>query len=55
MPDDEFEGLEVSEMNDKNTYALGRVAGHYVIVGCLPAGVYGTVISQSTLCLDGWN
>src|SRR5215469_6038854 len=28
--------------NDKNTYQLGRIGGHNVVIACLPAGVYGT-------------
>src|SRR4029077_17013382 len=37
--------------NDDNTYALGKVCGHNVVVTCLPAGVYGmtaatTVVGQ---------
>lgn len=28
--------------NDHNTYLLGEVCGHNVVVACLPAGVYGT-------------
>jgi nucleoside phosphorylase len=42
MLDTEFEGPEVNEVNDDNTYAFGSVGGHYVVVGCLPAGQYGT-------------
>jgi nucleoside phosphorylase len=39
---------------DENTYALGKVCGHNVVVTCLPAGVYGmtaatTVVSQMRL------
>ena len=28
--------------NDHNTYTLGRIGGHNVVVACLPAGIYGT-------------
>ena len=28
--------------NDHNTYILGRISAHNVVVTCLPAGVYGT-------------
>ncbi|KAL4732873.1 hypothetical protein BDV11DRAFT_214852 [Aspergillus similis] len=42
MLDEEFEGPEVSGNNDDNTYCYGRIAKHYVVIGCLPAGRYGT-------------
>lgn len=28
--------------NDNNTYILGRIYGHNVVIACLPSGVYGT-------------
>jgi hypothetical protein len=28
--------------NDQNTYVLGRVRAHNVVIACLPSGVYGT-------------
>jgi nucleoside phosphorylase len=28
--------------NDNNTYTLGRIGEHNIVVACLPAGVYGT-------------
>jgi nucleoside phosphorylase len=42
MLDEEFTGPEISEDNDDNTYVYGRIAQHYVVIGCLPAGRYGT-------------
>lgn len=42
MLDEEFDGPEISEDNDDNTYVYGRTAKHYVVIGCLPAGRYGT-------------
>ncbi|KAJ5151402.1 uncharacterized protein N7482_010654 [Penicillium canariense] len=42
MLDEEFNGPEISEDNDDNTYVYGRIAKHYVVIGCLPAGRYGT-------------
>ncbi|CAI7673138.1 unnamed protein product [Penicillium viridicatum] len=42
MLNEEFEGPEISEDNDDNTYVYGRIAKHYVVIGCLPAGRYGT-------------
>ncbi|KAG7424985.1 putative ankyrin repeat protein [Fusarium oxysporum f. sp. raphani] len=41
MLDDEFEGLEMSDVNDNNTYVFGRISGHNVVIGCLPDGRYG--------------
>jgi nucleoside phosphorylase len=42
MLDEEFPGPELTEDNDDNTYVYGCIAKHYVIIGCLPAGRYGT-------------
>ena len=28
--------------NDQNTYVLGRIRAHNVVIACLPSGVYGT-------------
>ncbi|KAK9575933.1 hypothetical protein V6Z93_010619 [Aspergillus fumigatus] len=42
MLDEEFPGPEMMEDNDDNTYVYGRIAKHYVVIGCLPAGRYGT-------------
>ena len=42
MLDDNFNGPEMNEVNDENTYAFGRIAGHNVVIGCLPDGIYGT-------------
>ncbi|EYE90269.1 uncharacterized protein EURHEDRAFT_433237, partial [Aspergillus ruber CBS 135680] len=42
MLDEEFTGPEISEDNDDNTYVFGCIAKHYVVIGCLPAGRYGT-------------
>jgi nucleoside phosphorylase len=46
MLDDEFDGLEVNEVNDNNTYMYGCISGHKVVIGCLPTGRYG--ISSAT-------
>jgi len=37
--------------NDHNTYLLGEVFGHNVVVACLPAGVYG-ITSAATVAKD---
>ncbi|OJD17130.1 hypothetical protein AJ78_02775 [Emergomyces pasteurianus Ep9510] len=42
MLDEEFLEPEIIEINDDNTYVYGRIAQHYVVIGCLPAGRYGT-------------
>ncbi|KGO47580.1 Nucleoside phosphorylase [Penicillium expansum] len=42
MLDEEYGGPEISEDNDDNTYVYGRIAKHYVVISCLPAGRYGT-------------
>ena len=34
--------------NDQNTYVLGRIRAHNVVIACLPSGVYGTT-SASTV------
>jgi len=28
--------------SDQNTYLLGRIRAHHVVIACLPSGVYGT-------------
>jgi len=47
MLDDKFDGPETNEVNDNNTYAFGRIGGHNVVIGCLPAGQYGTSSATS--------
>jgi nucleoside phosphorylase len=42
MLDEEFEGPDIMEDGDDNTYVYGRIAKHYVVIGCLPSGRYGT-------------
>ncbi|KAF2175608.1 ankyrin [Zopfia rhizophila CBS 207.26] len=29
-------------LNDRNTYTLGRISDHNIVIACLPSGVYGT-------------
>ena len=41
MLDDEHPDLPCAD-NDSNTYTLGRVGQHYVVLACLPAGTTGT-------------
>ncbi|KAF7166132.1 hypothetical protein CNMCM5623_010009 [Aspergillus felis] len=37
--------------NDNNTYILGRIHAHNVVIACLPCGVYGTT-SAATLATE---
>jgi nucleoside phosphorylase len=41
MLDEELDGPEAIGANDNNTYAFGRIGGHYVVIGCLPMGRVG--------------
>ncbi|KAJ0421776.1 hypothetical protein BJY00DRAFT_323062 [Aspergillus carlsbadensis] len=34
---------------DTNAYALGSIAGHDIVIACLPAGVYGTVSAATVV------
>ncbi|KAK5805951.1 hypothetical protein VI817_000209 [Penicillium citrinum] len=42
MLDDKFGILEEQDAADSNTYTLGRIGKHYVVIACLPGGQYGT-------------
>ena len=41
MLDEIHPGLPTSP-NDQNTYVLGKIHAHNVVIACLPSGVYGT-------------
>ncbi|KIV80467.1 hypothetical protein PV11_07965 [Exophiala sideris] len=43
MLDEEHEPYSSQVPHDNNSYVLGRIHGHNVVMACLPAGVYGTV------------
>lgn len=43
MLDEEHEQYKSQMPHDNNSYVLGRIHGHNVVIACLPAGVYGTV------------
>jgi nucleoside phosphorylase len=43
MLDEEHEQYKSQVPHDNNSYVLGRIHGHNVVIACLPAGVYGTV------------
>jgi hypothetical protein len=42
MLDQEHEGFQNRVAQDNNSYMLGRVHEHNVVMACLPAGMYGT-------------
>jgi nucleoside phosphorylase len=43
MLDEDHEEFRSQVTHDNNSYVLGRIYGHNVVIACLPAGVYGTV------------
>lgn len=47
MLDEEDEPLKSKDGNDNNSYVLGRMSQHNVVIACLPAGVYGTNAAAS--------
>jgi nucleoside phosphorylase len=51
MLDDKHEGFKSQIQHDTNSYVLGRIHDHNVVLACLPAGVYGTV-SAATVAKD---
>jgi nucleoside phosphorylase len=42
MLDEDFGILEEQDEADSNTYTLGRIGKHHVVIACLPGGQYGT-------------
>ena len=50
MLDEKYQGLP-THPKDQNTYTLGRINNHNVVIACLPTGVYGTV-SASIVALQ---
>jgi nucleoside phosphorylase len=42
MLDENFGILQEQEKTDTNTYTLGRIDHHHVVIACLPDGQYGT-------------
>ncbi|CAI7621152.1 unnamed protein product, partial [Penicillium pancosmium] len=42
MLDERFGILEEQDAADSNTYTLGQIGKHYVVIACLPGGQYGT-------------
>jgi hypothetical protein len=46
MLDEIHPGLPTS-LSDQNTYVLGKIHDHNVVIVCLPSGVYGTTSSAT--------
>jgi hypothetical protein len=46
---DEIHGRLPQSASDGNTYTLGKVCSHNVVVTCLPAGVYGTTAAATVV------
>ncbi|KAI1210564.1 nucleoside phosphorylase domain-containing protein [Annulohypoxylon truncatum] len=42
MLDRRFKGPRMAHPNEDNTYEFGQISDHYVVIGCLPFGDYGT-------------
>lgn len=42
MLDENFGILDEQDAADSNTYILGRIGKHHVVIACLPGGQYGT-------------
>ncbi|CAI7647886.1 unnamed protein product [Penicillium discolor] len=42
MLDESFGILDAQDPSDSNTYTLGRIGNHHVVIACLPGGKYGT-------------
>ncbi|KAF3940899.1 hypothetical protein ABW19_dt0200762 [Dactylella cylindrospora] len=40
---DEIHSKLPQDPNDHNTYVLGSISGHNVVIACLPSGVYGAI------------
>lgn len=48
MLDEEFGILDEQDAADTNTYTLGRIGKHHVVIACLPGGQYG-ITSATTV------
>ncbi|KAL8701981.1 MAG: hypothetical protein Q9201_004627 [Fulgogasparrea decipioides] len=49
--DEEYPPLPLTSSHDTNTYKLGRMGDHYVVIACLPKGRYG-IASAATVAKD---
>ncbi|CAG8390262.1 unnamed protein product [Penicillium salamii] len=47
MLDENFGILEEQDAADSNTYTLGRIKNHHVVIACLPGGQYGTTLATT--------
>lgn len=47
MLDEEYADLATSSLQDNNSYQLGRIGVHHVVIACLPKGKYGTTSAAS--------
>jgi len=50
MLDEKFGILQEQDCADTNSYTLGRIGKHYVVIACLPGGQYGTT-SATTVAI----
>ncbi|KAL2855381.1 purine and uridine phosphorylase [Aspergillus pseudoustus] len=48
MLDEAHEPLSQSP-NDSNTYTLGRIGNHNIVIACLPIGVYGVISATASV------
>lgn len=46
--DEEYPSLHLPEQHH-NTYVLGRISGHKVVITCLPFGIYGTTSATAVV------
>ncbi|KAJ5982454.1 hypothetical protein N7451_012554 [Penicillium sp. IBT 35674x] len=51
MLDEKFGILQEQDAADSNTYTLGRIGKHHVVIACLPGGQYGTT-SATTVAIN---
>ena len=42
MLDERHKDIEAQDPSDHNSYVLGRIRRHNIVIACLPSGVYGT-------------
>lgn len=49
--DEEYPALSTVSSHDSNTYSLGRMGDHYIVVACLPKGRYG-IASAAAVAKD---
>jgi nucleoside phosphorylase len=46
---DQFHDRLPQPLTDTNTYILGSICGHNVVLACLPSGVYGTTSAATVV------